>query len=647
VNGESETVCVTEDSFAKKRMGIIVGTTIGGFTLVTLIVIFAIVLCIQKQRAERDKVKLSAKMIGCDESVPLSITGAEPDMSMLLLIKESDLSRGQMIGSGAFGTVYKGMWQPCPSDKNKVAVAIKILQEGTSPTQNKELLEEARIMASVVHPCCVQILAVCMTAQIMLISELMPLGCLLDFVRKNHSKISSHMLLLWSRQIALGMAHLESKLIVHRDLAARNVLVQNMKQVKITDFGLAKLLDYREDQFYSSGGKMPIKWLALECLQHRKFTHKSDVWSFGVTLWELYTFGQRPYENVRAIDLPNLLEKGERLCQPPICTIDVYMLMVKCWTLDAECRPKFTELAEEFEKMLQDPPRYIFISTERLQGELHQPFMDPAHADYSHSGGRYLPPLQQSGNVTTPMDKVIEEDTDVFRTAAAAGGRATVSDRQRRESQRRQGAVSGAAARLLPSSARRSVVSRYCSDPCIQVVQQNSAGMLVSVDMMADNGDFSVAQDDGYILPTETPTSSMKYVDLVNADKVDHEDDDGFDSESTITPISSHNDYYNSEEQIPLKGSTFKGAMSTIIPSTGANGKGSNKLTARGNSESIGSLDTDATGSAGGEDDLDHDYYNEFTPDVKTEEVLLKPAVHDSGTACWSAAAGMPLRPAV
>ena len=75
---------------------------------------------------------------------------------------------------------------------------------------------------------------------------------------------------------------------------------------------------------------MPIKWLALECMQYRVFTHKSDVWSFGVTMWELFTYGQRPYENIRARDIPELLEKGERLPQPPICTIDVYMIMIKC-----------------------------------------------------------------------------------------------------------------------------------------------------------------------------------------------------------------------------------------------------------------------------------------------------------------------------
>lgn len=126
------------------------------------------------------------------------------------------------------------------------------------------------------------------------------------------------------------MAHLEEKRLVHRDLAARNVLVQMPGCVKITDFGLTKLLDTNEDEYKAAGGKMPIKWLALECIQHRRFTHKSDVWAFGVTVWELLTYGGRPYENIAAREVPDLLEKGERLPQPPICTIDVYMIMIKC-----------------------------------------------------------------------------------------------------------------------------------------------------------------------------------------------------------------------------------------------------------------------------------------------------------------------------
>ncbi|KTF72029.1 hypothetical protein cypCar_00042333 [Cyprinus carpio] len=106
---------------------------------------------------------------------------------------------------------------------------------------------------------------------------------------------------------------------------------------------------------------MPIKWMALECIHYRKFTHQSDVWSYGVTIWELMTFGGKPYDGIPTREIPDLLEKGERLPQPPICTIDVYMVMVKCWMIDADSRPRFKELAAEFSRMARDPQRYLVI----------------------------------------------------------------------------------------------------------------------------------------------------------------------------------------------------------------------------------------------------------------------------------------------
>ncbi|KAI9526098.1 hypothetical protein NQZ68_002646 [Dissostichus eleginoides] len=195
-----------------------------------------------------------------------------------------------------------------------------------------------------------------------------------------------------------GMMYLEERRLVHRDLAARNVLVKSPNHIKITDFGLARLLDADEKEYNADGGKMPIKWMALECIHYRKFTHQSDVWSYGVTIWELMTFGGKPYDGIPTREIPDILEKGERLPQPPICTIDVYMVMwseiasesdqqegqagglmqsqteaigrinsnymlseSRCWMIDADSRPKFKELAAEFCRMARDPQRYLVI----------------------------------------------------------------------------------------------------------------------------------------------------------------------------------------------------------------------------------------------------------------------------------------------
>ncbi|KAM7285491.1 epidermal growth factor receptor isoform X2 [Ixodes scapularis] len=320
---------------------------------------------VQRAKTKENTMKMTMRMSGFEDNEPLKPTDIKPNLAQLRIVKEAELRKGGILGYGAFGTVYKGVWVP-EGENVRIPVAIKVLREGTAPNTNKEFLEEAYIMASVDHPNVLKLLAVCLTSQLMLVTQLMPLGCLLDYVRNNKDKIGSKPLLNWCTQIARGMAYLEEKRMVHRDLALRNVLLQTPGCVKITDFGLAKLLDNNEFEYKAAGGKMPIKWLALECIQHRIFTHKSDVWAFGVTVWELLTYGMRPYENVSARDVPDLLEKGERLNQPSICTIDVYMIMIKCWMLDAGSRPSFKELAEEFAKMARDPGRYLVVSGDKL-----------------------------------------------------------------------------------------------------------------------------------------------------------------------------------------------------------------------------------------------------------------------------------------
>ena len=342
---------------------ILVGVGIlGAIFLVT----FTVIMCQWRLRtkAKENTVKMTMALTGLDDNEPLRPTGVKPNLAKLRIIKEAEMRKGGILGYGAFGNVYKGVWVP-EGENVKIPVAIKVLHDGTGANTSKEFLDEAYIMASVEHPNLLQLLAVCMTSQMMLVTQLMPLGCLLDFVRTYRDKIGSKDLLNWCTQIARGMCYLEERRLVHRDLAARNVLVQTPHCVKITDFGLAKLLDINEEQYKAAGGKMPIKWLALECIQHRVFTHKSDVWAFGVTIWEVLTYGGRPYESIPARNVPELLEKGERLPQPAICTIDVYMIMIKCWMLDAETRPNFKELADDFAKMSRDPGRYLAIKGDK------------------------------------------------------------------------------------------------------------------------------------------------------------------------------------------------------------------------------------------------------------------------------------------
>ena len=334
--------------------------------------IFAIALYLwfQRTKSKENVMRLTMKMTGFEDNEPLKVTNIKPNLNKLRIVKEQNLRRGGVLGIGAFGTVYKGVWIP-EGEKVKIPVAIKVLREGSQPSMNQQLCEEAYIMASVDHPNLLKLLAVCMTSQLMLVTQLMPLGCLLDYVRTNRLKIGSKPMLNWSAQIARGMAYLEERRMVHRDLALRNVLLQTPGCLKITDFGLAKLLDINEDEYKAANGKVPIKWLAPECIMHRIFTHKSDVWAFGVTLWELMTYGEKPYEKqgFRAKDVKSVLEfllNGDRLEQPTICSLEVYMEMFKCWIKEPESRPSFKDLAEQFSKFACDPGRYLAIPGDRF-----------------------------------------------------------------------------------------------------------------------------------------------------------------------------------------------------------------------------------------------------------------------------------------
>lgn len=340
------------------------------FVTLLLVCIFSIIsifYCRQKVKTKMDTVNMTRQMAGCDDSEPLRPSNVGPNLSKFRIIKEQELRRGGLLGMGAFGHVYKGVWVP-ENENVKIPVAIKILVNLNNDSgASREFLDEAYIMATVEHPNLLKLLAVCMTSQMMLITQLMPLRSLLEYVKDNKDKIGSNSLLTWSTQIAKGMAYLEERRLVHRDLAARNVLVQTPSHIKITDFGLAKLLSNDSNEYKAAGGKMPIKWLALECIQNRIFTTKSDVWAFGVTIWEILSFGKRPYENIPAKDVPDEIERGERLPQPEICTLDVYCRLLECWCLNADGRPTFKQLVDYFTEFSKDPGRYLVIKGDKYQ----------------------------------------------------------------------------------------------------------------------------------------------------------------------------------------------------------------------------------------------------------------------------------------
>ncbi|KYO28464.1 hypothetical protein Y1Q_0003953 [Alligator mississippiensis] len=308
---------------------------------------------IQKKRAVRRYLERAESLEPLDPS-------EKANKVLARIFKETELKRLKVLGSGVFGTVHKGIWIP-EGDSIKIPVSIKVIQDRSGQQTFHAVTDHMLAMGSLDHAYIVRLLGICPGAQLQLVTQLLPLGSLLEHVRKSRQALGPQLLLNWCVQIAKGMYYLEEHRMVHRGLAARNVLLKSPSQVQVADFGIADLLPPGDRKLLDSETKTPIKWMALESIHFGRFTHQSDVWSYGVTLWEMMMFGAEPYSGVRLAEVPDLLEKGERLAQPPICTIDVYMVMVKCWMVDENVRPTFKELANEFTRMARDPPRYLVI----------------------------------------------------------------------------------------------------------------------------------------------------------------------------------------------------------------------------------------------------------------------------------------------
>ncbi|GAU88257.1 hypothetical protein RvY_00994-2 [Ramazzottius varieornatus] len=357
----SEAICVKDEPTDQKAKRLGFGLGLGlGIPVVALAVFLAYHFRSMKHR--KRILQYQKQFLAIEESQPFTPTDNKPNTALIRFITENELRVGGLLGEGAFGCVYRGMWVPIKENK-RIPVAIKVLktQDGTASAAVDDLLEEAKVMASVKNEFLVPMVGICMASPIMLISQLLPLGCLLNYIKKNERNISSRSFLNWCTQIAKGMKYLEDRHMIHRDLALRNVLVQTPMWVKITDFGLAKMLDCTQSAYKAGSGKMPIKWLAPECITNSVYSHKTDTWAFGVTVWEILSYGEKPYKDITPSHLLEKLLEGSRLPMPPISTVEIQAILIKCWTLNPESRPNFTVLATEFGSMLRDPGRYLVI----------------------------------------------------------------------------------------------------------------------------------------------------------------------------------------------------------------------------------------------------------------------------------------------
>ncbi|XP_022085424.1 ephrin type-B receptor 1-B-like isoform X2 [Acanthaster planci] len=257
-----------------------------------------------------------------------------------------------VIGGGEFGDVCSGlMLMP---DKSTRKVAVKTLKTGASDKDRADFLSEASIMGQFDDPNVIELLGVVTrTRPAMIVTEYMENRSLDTFLKENDGKFSVPQLISMMRGIASGMRYLSEMNFVHRDLAARNILVSSTLVCKVADFGLSRRK--HEGAYETKGGKIPIRWTAPEAIAFKKFTSASDVWSYGVVMWEIMSYGERPYWNWPNQDVIRAVDKGYRLPPPMDCPEALHQLMLDCWQKDRNHRPTFSTIVSTLDRLTRNP----------------------------------------------------------------------------------------------------------------------------------------------------------------------------------------------------------------------------------------------------------------------------------------------------
>ncbi|MGH0157536.1 UNVERIFIED_CONTAM: hypothetical protein FKN15_044801 [Acipenser sinensis] len=272
----------------------------------------------------------------------------ESQQALTCLISEKDLALFEKLGDGSFGVVKRGEWF-APTG-NVMNVAVKCLKTDilNQPDTLDDFIREVNAMHSLDHQNLIGLYGVVLTHPMKMVTELAPLGSMLDRLRKNQGHFLISTLCQYAIQIANGMAYLESKRFIHRDLAARNILLASNELVKIGDFGLMRALPKNDDHYVmQEHRKVPFAWCAPESLKTRTFSHASDTWMFGVTLWEMCTYGQEPWLGLSGSQILHKIDKErERLSKPEDCPQDIYNVMLQCWAQKPDDRPTFVALRE-------------------------------------------------------------------------------------------------------------------------------------------------------------------------------------------------------------------------------------------------------------------------------------------------------------
>ncbi|XP_068785379.1 ephrin type-B receptor 4 [Struthio camelus] len=352
-----------EPGGAGGQLGLVAGAAALGALLV-LALVAGTLLCLRRQGLGRDTEdgdKPGQFLVGHGNKLYIDpFTYEDPDEAVREFAKEIDVSYvkiEEVIGAGEFGEVCRGRLKV--PGRREGCVAIKTLKGGYTERQRRDFLSEASIMGQFEHPNVIRLEGVVTaSAPAMILTEFMENGALDAFLRGCAGRLGTLQLVAMLRGIAAGMRYLADMSYVHRDLAARNILVNSNLVCKVSDFGLSRFLEESSaDPTYTSslGGKIPIRWTAPEAIAFRKFTSASDAWSYGIVMWEVMSFGERPYWDMSNQDVINAIEQDYRLPPPARCPAALHQLMLDCWQRDRNARPRFGDLVGALDKLIRRP----------------------------------------------------------------------------------------------------------------------------------------------------------------------------------------------------------------------------------------------------------------------------------------------------
>ncbi|XP_069474869.1 ephrin type-B receptor 3 isoform X3 [Ambystoma mexicanum] len=377
-----------EKSSLQEQLPLVVGSATAGLVFVIVVVVIAIV-CFRKQRngSESEYTEKLQQYIPPGMKVYIDpFTYEDPNEAVREFAKEIDISYvkiEEVIGAGEFGEVCRGRLKV--PGRREMFVAIKTLKAGYTERQRRDFLSEASIMGQFDHPNIIHLEGVVTKSRpVMIVTEFMENGALDSFLRLNDGQFTVIQLVGMLRGIAAGMKYLAEMNYVHRDLAARNILVNSNLVCKVSDFGLSRFLeDDPVDPTYTSslGGKIPIRWTAPEAIAYRKFTSASDVWSYGIVMWEVMSYGERPYWDMSNQDVINAVEQDYRLPPPMDCPSSLHQLMLDCWVRDRNLRPKFAQIVNTLDKLIRNAASLKIVSN--VQSGISQPLLDRTVPDYT------------------------------------------------------------------------------------------------------------------------------------------------------------------------------------------------------------------------------------------------------------------------